>query len=139
MSIGGRLKEERLRLGLSQTAFGLLRGAGKTTVIAWERGTAFPNAQFLEQAALIGADVRYIVTGLRDGPPPLKPEEQLVLERYRSAPRELRDAALRVLLGGGDMKTSSGTKASARDITIHGGISGQAALGKIVNKGERKK
>jgi len=102
MSIGERLKEERQRLKLSQTAFGLLAGAGKTTVISWERGTAFPNAQFLEQAALVGADVRYIVTGMRVGPAPLKPEEQLLLDRYRASSPPLRDAALRVLLGGVD-------------------------------------
>jgi len=65
MTIGVRLKSERERLKLSQTAFGDIGGVGKTTVIAWERGTAFPNAAFLEAAATFGVDVAYVVTGTR--------------------------------------------------------------------------
>lgn len=67
MNIGKRLKEERERLGLTQSALGDIGDVGKTTVIAWERGTAFPNALFLADIAAIGADVRYIVTGQRSG------------------------------------------------------------------------
>jgi len=67
MSIGTRLKEERERLGLSQAALGAIGDFGKTTVIAWERGTAFPNALFLSDIAEIGADIQYIVTGVRQG------------------------------------------------------------------------
>lgn len=63
MSIGQRIKEERERLNLSQTSFGDIGGMGKTTVQAWERGTAFPNASFLEQAATFGVDVFYVITG----------------------------------------------------------------------------
>lgn len=65
MTIGARLKEERERLKLSQTAFGDIGEVGKTTVIAWERGTAFPNAAFLEAAATFGVDVAYVITGNR--------------------------------------------------------------------------
>jgi len=65
MTIGVRLKGERERLKMSQTAFGDIGGVGKTTVIAWERGTAFPNAAFLEAAATFGVDVAYVVTGNR--------------------------------------------------------------------------
>lgn len=67
MNIGKRLKEERERLGLTQSALGEIGEFGKTTVIAWERGTAFPNALFLSDIADIGADVQYIVTGERRG------------------------------------------------------------------------
>ena len=67
MDIGSRLKEERERLGLSQTALGAIGDFGKTTVIAWERGTAFPNALFLSDIAEMGADIQYIVTGRRQG------------------------------------------------------------------------
>lgn len=65
MTIGKRLKLERERLNLTQTALGELGGMGKTTVIAWEKGTAFPNAEFLEKAASYGIDVYYVITGNR--------------------------------------------------------------------------
>ena len=65
MTIGKRLKEERERLKLSQTSFGEIAGMGKTTVIAWERGTAYPNAAFLEASANFGVDVYYVITGER--------------------------------------------------------------------------
>ncbi|NTZ82377.1 helix-turn-helix transcriptional regulator [Burkholderia metallica] len=65
MDIGQRLKEERERLRLNQTAFGDIGGMGKTTVQAWERGTAYPNAAFLQAAAKFGVDVAYVITGVR--------------------------------------------------------------------------
>lgn len=67
MTIGKRLKEERERLGLTQAALGEIGEFGSTTVKAWERGTAFPNALFLSDIADIGADVQYIVIGERRG------------------------------------------------------------------------
>jgi transcriptional regulator with XRE-family HTH domain len=108
MDIGSRLKEERERLGLTQKALGAIGDFGKTTVIAWERGTAFPNALFLADIAAIGADIRYIVTGDRDAPPPevLTADERCLLDRYRSSPAPLKDAALRVLLGAEPGKTT---------------------------------
>lgn len=63
MDIGKRLKEERERLGLSQTQLGDIANKGKTTVISWERGSAFPNADFLQIAASYGMDILYVVTG----------------------------------------------------------------------------
>ncbi|MEQ1686718.1 MAG: helix-turn-helix transcriptional regulator [Burkholderiaceae bacterium] len=101
MDIASRLKAERERLGLSQTAFGAVGDAGKTTVIGWERGTAFPNAAFLAQVAELGVDVRYVITGSRDYEPPegLKPDEQVLLDYYRAASREIRNAAMGVLIG----------------------------------------
>lgn len=65
MTIGKRLKLERERINLSQTSLGDIAGMGKTTVIAWEKGKAFPNAEFLEAAARIGIDVYYVITGNR--------------------------------------------------------------------------
>lgn len=64
-TIGERLKAERRRLAYSQTAFGKLGSAGRTTVIKWERGTTSPNAVFLEAAAAVGVDVQYVITGRR--------------------------------------------------------------------------
>lgn len=101
MSIRDRLREERERLGMSQTEFGAVGDVGKTTVQAWERGAAFPNAAFLEAIAARGADVRYIVTGARAyvPPPPLSAEEQTLVDRWREASREVKNAAMGALLG----------------------------------------
>lgn len=91
MDIGKRLKEERERLGLTQPQLGVLGGAGKTTVIAWERGTAYPNAAFLAAIAAAGVDVLYVVTGQRASAPalaPLKPDEAALLDNYRHAPED---------------------------------------------------
>lgn len=88
---------------MSQTAFGRLGGVGKTTVLAWEHGTAFPNAAFLAVIAKLGADVGYIVTGSRDydPPPALTAEEQTLLGHWRGASRETKNATLGALLGVG--------------------------------------
>lgn len=65
-SIGERLKEERDRLGLSQTDFAALAGASKETQINWEKGKGgAPNAFDLERFAAAGVDVLYVITGTR--------------------------------------------------------------------------
>lgn len=65
MTIGDRLKEERERLKLSQTAFGAIDGTGKKTVISWEKNLSSPTATFLEKASKHNVDVLYILTGIR--------------------------------------------------------------------------
>ena len=63
----GRLKEERTRLGLSQSALAELLGVTKWTVINYERaggrGTPIP-ADLLSTCARLGMDVQYILTGV---------------------------------------------------------------------------
>jgi len=86
MSIGQRIKEERERLKLSQTSFGEIGDMGKTTVQAWERGTAFPNAAFLEVAATFGVDVYYVITGQRLANTAATPTELAYLRNCRALP-----------------------------------------------------
>jgi transcriptional regulator with XRE-family HTH domain len=100
----GRLKEERTRLGLSQSALAESLGVTKWTVINYERpvgrGTPIP-ADLLSACARLGMDVQYILTGVpssnmnrvaeeagayrveRKGPAALSKEEQKLLEKYR--------------------------------------------------------
>ena len=101
VSIGDRLREERQRLDINQTQFGELGGVTKKTQMLYESGERFPDAAYLAAIAAAGADVRYIITGDREGPVPdvLTSDERLMLDRYRASPQPLRDAALRVLLG----------------------------------------
>jgi len=62
-----RLKEERQRLGLSQTALAKALGVTKWTVINYERtggrGTPIP-ADLLSACARLGMDVQYILTSV---------------------------------------------------------------------------
>jgi transcriptional regulator with XRE-family HTH domain len=101
MNLHERLKEERERLGFSQTKFAALADASKHAQINWEKGQASPNAAALAAWATVGLDVRYVVTGEREGPAPLalSAEEETLLGYFRDATKEVRRAALGALLG----------------------------------------
>jgi transcriptional regulator with XRE-family HTH domain len=64
VSISKRLKEERNRLGMSQTKFGEIGGVTKKTQMLYESGDRMPDAVYLRRIACIGVDVQYIVIGL---------------------------------------------------------------------------
>lgn len=95
-SIGVRLKEERERLGFSQTAFAELAASSKKSQIDYEKDFTQPKAGYLAAIAQQGADVQYIVTGERSAQA-MSDDERLLLDRYRASLVELRKAALRVL------------------------------------------
>jgi transcriptional regulator with XRE-family HTH domain len=65
VTIENRLKEERERLGFTQPDFAGLAGTTKKTVIDYEKGKTSPKASFLEAIARVGADVSYIITGIK--------------------------------------------------------------------------
>ncbi|HTF98655.1 MAG TPA: helix-turn-helix transcriptional regulator [Cellvibrio sp.] len=98
MTIGDRLREERERLGFSQSAFAGLAETTKKSQIDYEKGITFPKANYLEVIAKVGADIQFIVTGMRVANR-LEPAEQLFLEKYRACTPQIQNVALRVLLG----------------------------------------
>lgn len=102
VTVGKRLKEERERLGFNQTDFAAVGGVGRKSQFNYEEDERKADTAYLEAIASVGADVRYIITGEREGPAPevLASDERLMLDRFRTSPQSLRDAALRVLLGG---------------------------------------
>lgn len=59
------MREERERLGLSQSAFGELGGVLKRAQINYEKGERQPDAAYLSAIADAGADVLYILTGAK--------------------------------------------------------------------------
>jgi transcriptional regulator with XRE-family HTH domain len=63
---GGRLLEKRRRLGLSQDCMASLGRVAKRTYCNYESGLREPGATFLEALAGAGADVLYVLTGVRD-------------------------------------------------------------------------
>lgn len=97
-AIGERLREERMRLGYSQPAFAALGGASKGSQLAWEKGSATPNAEFLHAVARIGVDLLYVVTG-KHGAASIAADEEVVLAGYRKLDARGRAGVL-ALIGG---------------------------------------
>lgn len=65
-SYGEKIREERERIGLSQTEFGAATGVTKKTQGLYERGEREPDGSYLQAAAAAGCDVLYILTGRRE-------------------------------------------------------------------------
>ena len=99
-SIGSRLREERERLGHSQSDLAELGGTQRKSQFNYETDARRPDADYLAAIAASGVDVLYVLTGNSDGvpPQPLTPEEQVLLDHFRSAPEAVRRAALGALL-----------------------------------------
>lgn len=89
-----RLKEERERLGLTQTALAVLASAAKRTVIDWEKGVSSPTAVQLRAAAAAGVDVLYVITSERSQPVAemdlLPADERALVDAYRRCNAEAR-------------------------------------------------
>lgn len=60
---GTRLRDERIKLGLSQTEFGGHGGVRKNTQSKYETNERAPDALYLAKVAKIGVDVQYVLTG----------------------------------------------------------------------------
>lgn len=63
IGIGPRLKRERVRLKLSQSALGTIGGVETNAQGNYESGLRFPRADYLSRIAEAGVDVAYVVTG----------------------------------------------------------------------------
>jgi transcriptional regulator with XRE-family HTH domain len=84
--LGDRLREERDRLGLNQTDFGLLLGVSRGTQKAYELGSGAPDIRYIAALEERGVDSIYVLSGQRathsdDG---LSFVEERLIEKYRS-------------------------------------------------------
>ncbi|WP_122317260.1 helix-turn-helix domain-containing protein [Pseudomonas cichorii] len=72
--IGPRLKRERIRLKLSQSALGSIGGVETNAQGNYENGIRSPRADYLSRISNAGIDVTYVVTGfsLERPVPPLE-------------------------------------------------------------------
>ena len=68
VSLGERLREERERLGMSQTQFGDLAQVTKKTQMLYEGDQRSPKGDYLTAIASQGVDVQYVLTGNRSVP-----------------------------------------------------------------------
>ncbi|MGS3468257.1 MULTISPECIES: helix-turn-helix domain-containing protein [Citrobacter] len=100
MSLGARLKEERNRLGFSQSEFAELVGASYKSQLRWEKDESAPGADALSVWAGIGLDVLYVVTGQRSithtNIPKTSPEKQELMDAFDAMSPEQRRAILEV-------------------------------------------
>ncbi len=100
-SIGDRLREERERLGLSQSEFAAKAGTTRKTQFNYETDARRPDADYL--AALLGAgvDVLYVLSGQRLGEVAasraLRPDQEALLDNYEHSDDIARQAAQRLL------------------------------------------
>lgn len=126
MNLFERLKEERERLGYSQTAFASLVESSKHAQINWEKGVASPNATALAAWAGVGLDVLYVVTGDRSFVPPKKltSEEETMLEYFREASPQARKAAVRELLSAAQSKAPPGSRSQTINAPVVGNVTG---------------
>jgi transcriptional regulator with XRE-family HTH domain len=115
-----RLKEERKRLKLTQAAAGSIAGVTRETWSRYEGGSVSPGMEALEAFALAGADVQYVLTGLRGSTPPTT-RERLFLEQFRRSTEVQQDDALRALLGG---QASASSQHTFKEVGqyIHGSV-----------------
>ena len=62
-SLHERLKEERIRLGLTQADFAGKGGVLRRAQVHYESGERCPDGHYFAKIAAAGADVHYILTG----------------------------------------------------------------------------
>ena len=96
MSLCDRLREVRKEMGLSQTEFAAIGGVMLNSQGLYERGKRSPDTAYLERIAAAGADVVYILTGVRGPGLTLSPEEADLLANFKAC-EEADQSALRQL------------------------------------------
>lgn len=84
-SLGSRLREERLRLGLSQTAFAVLAGVAVNAQSLYEKDKRIPKSNYIEAVARAGVDIHYLLLNERVPPNPhgMSDDECLAIKSYR--------------------------------------------------------
>ena len=99
-AVGERLEEERKRLGIkNKSAMASAGGVVPSAYGNYVDGTRAPDGGYLVAISEVGADVQYILTGVRSSAA-LAPDERLLLDKYRSSPQAGKDAILGAALGG---------------------------------------
>lgn len=95
MSIGERLREERERLGFTQSAFAEIAGAHRKSQGNYEANERNPDAAYLAAIAAAGADVLYILTGQR-AVPVVSRKKQILLSHFDACDEDGQDAMIHV-------------------------------------------
>lgn len=123
-TIGSRLREERLRLGLSQDEFAAVGGVLRRAQSNYESDERSPDAKYLRAIADIGVDVLYILRGKRHALAPeraeaaqLDADERELVDTYRQF-NDVGKAALQAFMGScvstGSMVATTAPKRAKR-------------------------
>jgi transcriptional regulator with XRE-family HTH domain len=105
------LKDERKRLALNQDEFAALAGVTRRAYAEWEAGNTSPTAAHLFGLAAAGADIGYIVTGVRSVTG-LTPSETSLVDNYRHSSEEGQDAIKRAAFALAQPQRSVKSKAA---------------------------
>jgi transcriptional regulator with XRE-family HTH domain len=126
-SVGDRLRDERERLGLNQTAFGAIGGVQKQAQLKYEKGERFPDAGYLAAVDRFGADVQYIVTGKRSAQALTEDEDRLIT-LFRAAPLAVKAATMAGLAAGGASATVGNSNSGSGAQQINSGSGAQQSF-----------
>ncbi len=89
MSFGGRMKEERMRIGLSQRDLAHQVGCAKCRVSHWENGRRQArHSDLIALSRILGISIDYLLTGQRsvaDTDPALPPRPPMTLPTFPDA------------------------------------------------------
>ncbi|ANY90456.1 transcriptional repressor DicA [Pseudomonas putida] len=96
-SVGDRLREERVRLNLSQEDLAQAGGVNRNTQGSYERGVRNPDTAYLLAVAELGVEVDFVLFGKRSLDSGLDPEETQIIEQYRHIPEQDQRALRRFL------------------------------------------
>jgi len=96
--ICNRLRKERVRLRLSQYAFGQIGSVEANAQRLYENGRRLPKANYLAAISAVGVDVLFVITGK---PTPMPSEnltltEEKLLTDFRYLDQENQDAIRRI-------------------------------------------
>jgi transcriptional regulator with XRE-family HTH domain len=86
-STGDRLRDERVRLGLSQEDLAQAGGVNRNTQGSYERGARNPDTAYLAGVASLGVDTVFVLTGQKQVTD-LNPVEAQIIEQYRNIPED---------------------------------------------------
>lgn len=137
VSVGARIAAVRGKIGIGDFAVEL--GVNRKTVSRWESDDTLPDgASLLALKEKFGADPGWILTGAGEAPSKssLTPDEEVLLDGYRSLDPPTRRRMLAFMLGGTDQPNSQAAPAS---ITVTASGHGTQAAGRkiTVNKGKK--
>ena len=80
--VGARLREERMRIGLSQDEFAAVAAVTRRTQSAYETDARAPDTTYLHALAGVGVDIVYVLTGDR-AVAWVSEDESIILGGYR--------------------------------------------------------
>ena len=125
MSIGQRLRDARTALGYTQADLAKAVGIARESQGMFERDVHVPGGKYLVDAAALGVDVGYVLTGAITTRDTVESE---LLTRFRAASPDVQGAVVRAL-----GIPATGQKSAA--VAISGGEQGQVVVGNLKQRG----